>query len=244
MIENISSHNQIIDLLQKSERDSASWNDTIPKDNSSHILAFLNAHAITTAIKNPVFYKTLMDSSYLLRDGIGIKMAMTLFRMNPSKNLNGSDLITHILPALILKKIAIYGASDVTLATTSQKLKENGIHNIIDMQHGFHDFEFYLNAYKAKQPDVIILCMGMPKQEILASQLYKQSENLLIICGGGWADFYSGTKSRAPLWVRKLSLEWVHRLLREPKRLGKRYTIDIVYFFYVIIQARLKYRKI
>lgn len=239
MIKQPAKSKRIFDLLTKTAVDSAAWNIEEIKAPKGQILAFLNAHAITTSSWNIEFYKTLMQSNYLLRDGIGIKIALKLFGLPVGENLNGTDLITRILPLVTDKKIAIYGASMNALNATQSKLQANGITNIIDLQHGFHDAQFYADACTAQKPDVIILCMGMPKQEHVATELLKHHPDLLVICGGGWADFYSGTKKRAPEWVRKLSMEWIYRLLLEPKRLGKRYSVDVIYFFYLVFMARL-----
>lgn len=233
---------KIVELLKKTEQESTLWDiDNIPYD-KGFILSFLNAHAINMAFKNQDFFDALMQSRFLLRDGIGVKIAMKLFRLNAGDNLNGTDLISKIIPRMSDKKIAIYGASSEALEATHKRLNSEGITNIIDLQHGFHDFKYYIDMAQQKNPDVIILCMGMPKQELLAVQLYQSYPDKIIICGGGWADFYSGTKKRAPVFIRKLSLEWVYRLFHEPKRLGKRYTIDIIYFFYVILLARIQFK--
>lgn len=233
---------KIVELLKKAERESNNWDiQKIPYD-KGFILSFLNAHAINMAFKNQDFYDVLMQSRFLLRDGIGVKIAMKLFKLNAGENLNGTDLISKIIPRMPDKKIAIYGASVEALEATHKRLNSEGITNITDLQHGFRDFKYYIDMTQQKNPDVIILCMGMPKQELLAVHLYKSFPDKIIICGGGWADFYSGTKKRAPLFIRKLSLEWLYRLCHEPKRLGKRYTIDIIYFFYVILLARIQYK--
>ncbi len=230
----------IFELLHKTEQETASWDINKIPQNAGYIFSFLNAHAINMAFKNPNFYKVLMSSRFLLRDGIGVKIAMKLFGLNAGQNLNGTDLISKIIPRMPDKKIAIYGASLEVLMATEKRLKQEGVTNVIDLQHGFHDFEYYVSTTQEKNPDLIVLCMGMPKQELLAAELHKKCPDKIIICGGGWADFYSGTKNRAPLWIRKLSLEWIYRLCHEPKRLGKRYTIDVIYFFYVILMARIK----
>src|SRR5690606_7342710 len=97
---------------------------------------------------------------------------------------------------------------------------------VVSLLHGFHADEVYVADCRRARPEIVILCMGMPRQELLTRTLRESGYSGLIICGGGWADFYSGAKARAPLWVRRLSLEWLYRLLREPRRLGRRYTVD------------------
>jgi N-acetylglucosaminyldiphosphoundecaprenol N-acetyl-beta-D-mannosaminyltransferase len=243
MLQNNERWVRISHLLKKTEQESGLWNiDKVDWD-TGFILSFLNAHAINMASKNQEFYEVLLQSRFLLRDGIGVKIAMKLFRLNAGQNLNGTDLISKIIPRMLHKNISIFGASTETLDATHSRLKTEGVNNIIDLQHGFHDFNYYLGRIEDRRPDLIILCMGMPKQELLAIEIYKKFPEKIIVCGGGWADFYSGIKKRAPLWVQKLSCEWIYRLCHEPKRLGKRYTIDLIYFFCVIFMARLNYKE-
>jgi len=79
---------------------------------------------------------------------------------------------------------------------------------------------------------LIILAMGMPKQELLANRIRTDFNQAgLVLCGGAIIDFQAGRVKRAPSWIRKLSLEWAYRLLLEPRRLFKRYVIGIPLFF-------------
>ncbi|MCB9973107.1 MAG: WecB/TagA/CpsF family glycosyltransferase [Rhodospirillales bacterium] len=228
-----------IQLLKKTAKDSRIWNMTEFLERSDpRILAFLNAHAVTTAARNPEFSNFLLESDMLLRDGIGVKIGLKLFGMGRTENLNGTDLITLILKEIPDKSVVLFGASEDTMHVTRDKLEAQGFKNIVLTMNGFHKDSDYLEKIKETQPDIILLCMGMPRQELLAARLKAEKFPGLIICGGGWADFYSGVKPRAPLWMRKLALEWFFRLINEPKRLGKRYTVDILYFFYVVLKDR------
>lgn len=225
-------------LLQKTAADSTRWDITQAFAEKKNLtISFLNAYGLTNAIRNVEFYEFLYKGDYLLRDGIGVKLAMRFFNMPETANLNGTDLIPQILDQHKGTKIAIFGTKDEVLAICKQKLAEQGI-KVSVLEHGFHPDEHYLQVCKKAKPAIIVLCMGMPRQELLGAYLRKQGYNGIIISGGGWADFYSGTVERAPQWVRKLSMEWLFRLYREPKRLWRRYTIDVVFFFYSITRAR------
>ena len=132
---------------------------------------------------------------------------------------------------------------DEALKECNKKLEQSGITSVMSMEHGFHAPDYYLELVEKQKPEIVILCMGMPKQELLALEMKSRNLCPVVICGGGWADFYSGIKKRAPEWVRKLSLEWLHRLVREPKRLGKRYTFGILYFFYIVAISKFFIKK-
>jgi len=78
-----------------------------------------------------------------------------------------------------------------------------------------------------KKPDFVWIAIGSPKQLQIASWLKKHSKGIKIFCVGAAFEFISGQKKQAPLWMQKNSLEWLFRLLNEPKRLWRRYLITI-----------------
>lgn len=240
MERNVTPLSELMTILEKTSSDSLAWNiQKITQGDKAKSIAFLNAHGLNTAYHQSEFSNFLRGCDYLLRDGVGIKWALQFLGFPAGKNLNGTDLIPKILQQNAEKKIAIFGASMEALEGTRDKLNANGIKNIVALEHGFHEFSAYLDACDRTKPDIVILCMGMPKQELLAAELVEKQKTRLVVCGGGWADFYSGYKKRAPLWVQKLSLEWAHRLWCEPRRLGKRYTIDIISFFILLIRIKI-----
>src|SRR5690606_40821841 len=82
---------------------------------------------------------------------------------------------------------------------------------------------------------IIVLAMGMPKQEQVAVQLRDALNTpALLICGGAILDFAAERFPRAPLWMRRFGLEWLFRLLLEPRRLFKRYALGIPLSFYYL----------
>ena len=95
----------------------------------------------------------------------------------------------------------------------------------VSVHDGFASVDTYLELASARQPQLIVLGMGMPKQEAVAARLAASAGPCLIVCGGAILDFLGGKVSRAPLWLRRLRGEWVYRLLREPKRLFIRYVV-------------------
>lgn len=202
-------------------------------------LAFANAHAFNLGRANPHFGSALLSSDLVLRDGIGVKWLMQFAGQEPGYNLNGTDFIPLVLPAIFKnKRLAVYGARDQELEKAQLKLKQLGL-QVVDLFHGFADSEEYLRRVECCQPDVVLLAMGMPKQERVAEALNKRFERVSVINGGAIVDFMAGKVSRAPLWVRRIGMEWLYRLLLEPRRLFKRYVIgNIVFLFHAVRVAR------
>ena len=76
------------------------------------------------------------------------------------------------------------------------------------------------------RPDVLVLGLGAPKQELWIARHHKRLQAKTALCIGATIDFLAGEKARAPRWMQRCGLEWLHRLSTEPKRLFKRYAHD------------------
>lgn len=204
------------------------------------VLSFLNAHAITLAQKNDDFYHSLMASDILLRDGVGAAIAMKTLGYQAGMNMNGTDFIPLLLSSTnTAARMGVYGTQSPWLDLAAEKLAIR--HHVISMCDGFQPDQHYIKLYKENHPEIILLGMGMPKQERIAIQLRAcASDNTLIINGGAILDFMSSRVKRAPQWMRYCRMEWMFRLFNEPRRLLHRYTIGIAVFFYYLLRCRLR----
>lgn len=88
-------------------------------------------------------------------------------------------------------------------------------------------------------PDIVIAGMGSPKTEIFLMETYQAMNACVSFSTGAAIDFFAGTVSRCPAWVNRVGMEWFYRFLKEPRRLFKRYFVDDLAFFPLV----LKYRK-
>lgn len=207
---------------------------------SPFVLSFVNAHAINMALVNDEFRKSLLESTVILVDGVGMKILFKRLGVAYGVNMNGTDFIPYLLNSLEPQKIAIYGSTLDVLKNVQDKLSAR--HQVIDIHHGFEEYEFYLSRLNNHQPNIMLLGMGMPRQERLSVLVKdKVKEPVLIINGGAIVDFLGDKVSRAPTIVRKLNLEWCFRLLLEPKRLFKRYVIGNVLFLLRINKIKKYY---
>ena len=201
--------------------------------------SFLNAHSINLAQKNLDFKNALLESDYVLPDGIGVKIACMLAGFKVEENLNGTDFLPHLLTFLQKKKLSIYFLGSKPgvvermcrkLAHTHPDLKIAGCH------HGYQkniraELSIIKNINKTK-PDVLLVGMGSPLQELFVSRHKDILQTKIIMSVGGLFNFYSGDIPRAPLAFRKIGLEWAFRLYQEPWRLWRRYLIGNVAFLY------------
>ncbi len=202
------------------------------------VLTFINAHAANLFFDNSQFQQAVLNSDLILRDGSGMRLLYRWLGLPAGKNMNGTDFIPKILDAHPEHSIALYGASDQALRLAKHKLTTAN-HQVIDCLNGFKETSRYLESARLNQPQIILLAMGMPKQELLAQQLKQQLQSTtLIINGGGVVDFISGQKQRAPRWIRKIGMEWAYRLFLEPKRLWRRYVIGNACFLWRMLREK------
>ncbi|WHZ09667.1 MAG: N-acetylmannosaminyltransferase [Burkholderiaceae bacterium] len=191
------------------------------------VLAFANAHAMNSIVASASFYDALHSADMVLRDGSGMSTLFRLFGMAPGRNLNGTDLIPRLIRLFDGRCIALFGTREPFLQRGAQAVSTDlAPHGTLACAHGFMDLPAYLELARAHRPALIVLGMGMPRQEEVAAALRSAlTFPCLIVCGGAIIDFLAGKTPRAPLWMRKTGLEWLFRLVMEPRRLFRRYVI-------------------
>ncbi|WP_427977116.1 WecB/TagA/CpsF family glycosyltransferase [Agarivorans sp.] len=203
-------------------------------------VSFANAHAFNMACKDRHFLRSLLHSDLLLRDGIGVKLLCRSQHQAAGANLNGTDFIPLLLKQVFAgQSIALLGTSDEALAKARPHIENLGLKPVL-LLNGFLSTEHYLHALAQTQPQLVLLAMGMPKQEYLSVAISQRFATMSVINGGAIVDFMAGEVSRAPLWLRQLGMEWTYRLYREPKRLFKRYVWGNTTFMSRLCSLRLR----
>ena len=197
------------------------------------VLAFANAHAFNLAWDDEAFARDLAEADWLLRDGTGVRLLLTAEGQPPGANLNGTDFIPAVLERLKGQRVALFGTCDPWLSKAARDLRNQEI-NVVTVIDGFQPEEAYLDAVERSQARLIVLAMGMPRQERVARFMRKAglADDALIICGGAIVDFLAKRHRRAPNILRKFGLEWMFRLALEPRRLFRRYIIGNLLFLH------------
>lgn len=223
------------------EADTGPFVAELKRRESPTILGFLNQHGYNIAQRDSSVLRSFMQVNYLLRDGIGIKIACLFNGRDPKSNLNGSDFIPELIDELVgdsqdRYELFAMGTREPWLSEGARNLFHGRDFHAID---GFKRPEDYLAFYRKQHVEgrfpIIVLAMGMPKQEQVALHLQNAMDSrALLICGGAILDFSAQRFPRAPVVFRKLGLEWAFRMLIEPRRLFKRYAVGIPLFFYYL----------
>ncbi len=226
-------------LLEENETDDFLRNLRLVKRPS--ILGFLNQHGYNITQQNLSARKSFLKVDYLLRDGIGIKIACKVNGIEPKANLNGTDFIPKLLDFFINDDTVdcqyfAMGTQEPWLSKGADKLFRGRPFHAIDGFKTIDEYvEFFKTAYREGAMPIIVLAMGMPKQEAVAVRLKNELDMpALFVCGGAIVDFSAERFERAPEFFRKFGLEWLYRLLMEPRRLFRRYAVGIPLFFYYV----------
>jgi exopolysaccharide biosynthesis WecB/TagA/CpsF family protein len=211
------------------------------------IVSWLNAHVLTLARKDGELTDALLRSSVLLRDGIGISLMLHLCGKDAGLNMNGTDLIPEIVRRYSGRNIALMGTREPYLSKAAEAVAKHGCKVVLRVD-GFQEAETYVRELTTHDADLVVLGMGVPKQEKVALLLAERASHpILILNGGAILDFMAGRFLRAPMIWRKLHLEWLFRMLQEPRRLWRRYILGGIFFVFftvqVVLAARLGYSK-
>jgi exopolysaccharide biosynthesis WecB/TagA/CpsF family protein len=207
-------------------------------------VGFLNAHNANVASVDADFAEAL-DDFLILPDGVGVDMAAKLLYGSPfPANLNGTDFVPGLLKAVSQPlTVGLLGATRRNANGAAGKLAA------IAPQHRYvviHDGYFspqeepaVVETIRRLRPDVLLVAMGVPRQELWIARNLTDKHCTLPIAVGALLDFLSGAVPRAPAWVRRLRLEWLFRLIVEPGRLWRRYIVGNPLFLARVLRQKL-----
>ena len=219
--------------------------DRIPE--GKVLINTINAHSYNTALKDPLFAEALQRGDYLIPDGASIVKACRLIhaKSRPKERIAGWDLFEFEMGRLNVNggRCMFMGSSQNVLNLIVQRAREVYPNIEVITYSPPYKPEFsegenraIVDAINAADPDLLWIGMTAPKQE---KWTYQHWPELKIHCHvgtiGAVFDFFAGTVKRAPLWWQKHSLEWLYRLLMEPRRMWKRYIVGNTLFLWNLL---------
>ena len=206
----------------------------------------INAHSYNTAQKDKLFAEALINGGALIPDGASIVKACKWIgaKSKPKERIAGWDLFSMEMEKLNAKggKCFFMGSSEKVLELVKKRAEVDYPNITVETYSPPYKPEFTAEENKAiidsinqANPDLLWIGMTAPKQEKWA---YEHWHELNIHCHTGTIgavfDFFAGTVKRAPLWWQKHSLEWLYRLIKEPRRMWRRYIIGNALFIWNI----------
>ena len=170
----------------------------------------------------------------VVNDGLGMDLAARMVHgQRFQENLNGTDFIPRLLRGSPLPlKVFLFGARPEVVRDASRAIERRFGQEVVGACSGYGvDNTEVCAQIRAAQPDVVLVALGNPLQERWILDHAMKMPPALYVGVGALFDFLAQRAVRAPIWVRRMRLEWLFRLCQEPGRLWKRYTIDAFRFF-------------
>lgn len=216
----------------------------------------INAYSYTMTRHDALFADALMNGDYLIPDGASIVKACRFIKASsqPQIRIAGWDLFEFEMQrqeeeskkSMTARKVMFMGSSEKVLSLIRKKTAEVYPHLTIETYSPPYKPEFndednraIIKAINEASPNLLWIGMTAPKQEKWA---YSHWDELMIDCHvgtiGAVFDFFAGTAMRAPQWWQANSLEWLFRLIKEPRRMWRRYIIGNIKFTYYMLQER------
>lgn len=177
------------------------------------------------------------NAHLVLADGFPIVLASKLVKKPLPERVAGSELVPDLFAAIpkgsslrVFLLGAAPGVADRAAGVIHRRWPRVQVVGTYSPPIGFeNDVEEearILNRLELANPQIIVVGLGAPKQELWVHKHYQRMHGRVALCVGATIDFIAGEKAQAPIWMRRSGLEWIHRVASEPRRLAKRYAKD------------------
>lgn len=190
-----------------------------------------NVHTTVISYDNKEYQKVQNGAALAIPDGGPLSVVGRKRGFLDMQRTTGPDLMGEIFKVSVEKGYShyFYGSTDDTLLKLKGKLEDNykgiriaGMYSPPFRSLNTKEDNGIIEKINAANADFIWVGLGAPKQEVWMSQHKNKISGLMIGVGAGF-DYYAGNIKRAPMWMQKSNLEWLYRLMQDPKRLFKRY---------------------
>jgi len=191
-----------------------------------HLIVTINSENATKALENKIFLDVIKNADLVIPDGIGIIFASKILGDKLPERIPGIDLSYKLLEISNEKgyKIVLIGGKEGVAEGAKENLKKIFPNLNISMTYNgyFNEDEerIIVDEIQKIEPDILLVGMGSGKQEIWIWNNRENFKNIGVCIGvGGTLDIWAGKKKRAPKLVQNLGLEWLYRVIIEPKRI-------------------------
>jgi N-acetylglucosaminyldiphosphoundecaprenol N-acetyl-beta-D-mannosaminyltransferase len=218
----------------------------------SHTVHFCAAHPTVEARRDPAYREVLNAGDLNVPDGAPVAWAARLQGV-PARRQPGTDSLHLVVGWGVSRGLRhyLYGATNETLQAMRDRLASSypGVKIVGTEAPPFGPIEELgldetVARIRSSGADVVWVGLGAPKQDIVAARLRDRDAAPVIMCVGAAFDFAAGIKRRAPAWMRRLGLEWLHRLAAEPGRLWHRYLVGNTLFLAGVLADRPWRRRV
>ncbi len=186
-----------------------------------------NPEIILESQKNEKLASAIRSASMVLPDGVGVIYASHILGSPIKNRIPGIDFASALMARLSEngRKVFLLGAKPGVAELAGERLSERYpglvICGVNDGYFEEDDIEYIIEKINSESPDLVLVCLGSPKQEIWMKQNAELLDAGLMIGLGGALDVYAGVVERAPRKWRSMGLEWLYRLIKEPRRIKR-----------------------
>lgn len=213
--------------------------------NNSYIVT-PNVDHIVKLETDEEFKKVYKDASLILTDGMPLVWISKLKKMPIKEKISGSDLFPKVCELAAQKDYKVFllgaapGVADQAASNLKKKFSGLQVVGTYSPSFGFENNPKEINKIiriiNDVKPDILAIGLGAPKQEKFIYN-YKEKLNVPIsLAIGASIDFEAGNIKRAPKWMQNCGLEWLYRLVKEPRRMFKRYLMDDLKIIKIILK--------
>ena len=205
-----------------------------------------NAHTVTMAERNSRFAEAMQDADLAIPDGVSVVMASRLLGFPVPKRVTGGDLMERMCAEAARYGFRVFflgglpGAAVLAAHRLRERYPELLICGTCCPAEGFEKDPAAMERIRREiaeaEPDLLCVAFGAPKQEIWMQENRVQLKVGAMLGVGAAFDTQAGLRRRAPGWVRAVALEWLFRLLMEPRRLWRRYLIGNTEFIALVLR--------
>lgn len=233
----------MIEYFKKIYKDSSISFYNLVKENlrnsTKMFIITANPETLMIAEKNAKLKKALLDDgTTIIPDGIGIIKGAKMLKYKVKETIPGVELCTKLFEYCNESKKSIFllGAKEEIVSKLVKVINTNYPNAIIaGYENGYiEDKHAVFNRIETLHPDVVLVALGIPNQELLIYNNLDKFDKGIFVGVGGSFDVLSGAKKRAPKIFRKLHLEWLYRILKEPKRFKRFFNSNVKYIFNII----------
>lgn len=203
-----------------------------------------NAEIAYEALRDENMRTLLNSAELMLPDGAGVVLASKILKTPLRQKVAGVDFADGLLGVLETTGQSLYllgskpGIGELAAQKMMQKHPKLRIAGIADGY--FQDEAPVIDKINASGADVLFVCLGAPKQEQFMARHQKALHVKLMAGLGGSLDSFAGTVKRAPKWMIRLNLEWLYRLIKEPKRFKR--MLRLPKYLWAVVCKRIRGR--
>lgn len=204
------------------------------KNGEKTFIVTANPETLMIGEKNSEFKKVLMsEHTIITADGIGVVKGMQKLGYQIKERVTGVDIVKKLLVSANKERKSLYlfGAKQEVVRTFAEKINQKYSDiQLLGYTDGYaSDKNKVFEKIKKLSPDIVLVALGIPAQELLIERHYEDFNKGIFIGIGGAFDVLSGMKKRAPKFFVKCNLEWLYRICSEPKRFKRFYQSNIQY---------------